>query len=100
MALSNKTINGKTPDEFLQDLFGIVRWLSIFAKDGEEIFGDEYLAVLAFVGLPMPSLVDALESLAMRGDEMVRKIDSSRKHTDDLIKGFGIKLEGDDNIKS
>ena len=80
----------------------VVKWSELFAEAGEDIYGEDYPIILAFVGLPLPSLVDAMEAVAQRGDEMVvrMKADKVNKNHPDLLKGFGIKLEGDDNIKS
>lgn len=97
--LSNKKIRGLTPDEFLVELYDVVKWLETFADVGEDIFQGDYAKVLACVGLPFPSLVDALEAVARRGDEMVSRLTKKQK-PEDLLRGFGIKLEGDDNIKS
>lgn len=89
-----------TPDEFITVLHDVVKWLEVFAEAGEDIFGEDYPLILALVGLPLPSLVDAMEAVAQRGDEMVARIRAEKvkdKHPD-LLKGFGIKLEGDDTI--
>lgn len=96
MELSEKKIRGKTPDEFLVELYNVVKWLETFADVGEEIFKEEYTRVLAFVGLPLPSLVDAMEAVAKRGDEMVARL-KNEQDAEDLLRGFGIKLEGNND---
>ena len=100
--LSEKRIKGLTPDELIETLHTVVKWLEVFAEAGEDIYGEDYTKVLAFVGLPLPALVDAMEAVAMRGDEMVARMKAeavSKKHPD-LLKGFGIKLEGDETKPS
>lgn len=107
--LSDKKIKGLSPDEFIQTLHTVCKWLEVFAEAGEDIYGEDYPVVLAFVGLPLPALVDAMEAVAMRGDEMVARMKNkkaseiaeknAKKSTDDLIKGLGIKLEGKDDAK-
>lgn len=96
--LSEKRIKGLTPDELIETLHTVVKWLEVFAEAGEEIYGEEYPLVLAFIGLPLPSLVDAIEAVAHRGDEMVARMKAEKvnKNHPDLLKGFGIKLEGDE----
>ncbi len=100
--LSDKKIKGLSPDEFIQTLHTVVKWLEVFAEAGESIYGEEYPLVLAFIGLPLPSLVDAMEAVAHRGDEMVARIKAEKvkENHPDLLKGFGIKLEGDETKPS
>ena len=88
--LSNKTIKGKTVEEYVEMCFNIAKWIEVFNSNGEDIYGDDYEAVLLVLGIanagmarPLNEFVDVAEKYA-------------GKRNLDLLKQFNIKLEGDD----
>ena len=75
--------------------FEVTKWLEIFNSNGEDIFGEEYEVVLALIGIanlgiskPLNDFVDNAEKFATNYNE---------KKRENLIKGFGLKLEGEDD---
>ena len=104
MLSEKKTIRGKTPDKVIEDIFELASWLQVFTDAGESVYGEDYETVLALVGLAVAGLVPSLNALVECGQkqaDIIRKRHESEVNNNtDFLKGFGIKLEGDDNIKS
>ena len=102
--LSEKKIRGKTPDKVIEDIFELASWLQVFTDAGESVYGEDYETVLALVGLATAALVPSLNALVECGQkqaDIIRKREESKvENNTDILKGFGIKLEGNDDIKS
>jgi len=96
--IDDKSIKGMTPTRFITNLHDCAKWLEIFNAAGKDVFGDDYdmaailvgVAVAAF-GIPANEFMDKIEEIAAEHNK------ERHETTDELIKKFGIKLEGKDD---
>lgn len=96
--LSSKTIKGKTVEEYIEMCFAVTKWLEVFNEAGKDIFADDYEVVLALIGIANIGLARPLNDFVEKAEEYATEHNS--KKNKDILRGFGIKLEGDESPKS
>jgi len=96
--LSKKTIRSKSVEDYVAMCFEITKWLEVFNSNGEDIFGDDYEMVLSIMGIAHLGLSKPLNDFIDNAERIATKI-NNRRHGD-MLRGFGIKLEGDGTEES
>jgi len=97
MPLSKKTIRDKTPEDLVEMIYGVTRWLDAYNESGEDIYGKDYQLVTAIIGIALMGQAESVNSFFEKAEAMADSIRKKNSNpTDDLLRGFGINLEGDD----
>ena len=91
MRFKDKTIHGKTAEQIIEEMFDVAKWLDVFNAAGRDIYGDEHKIVTGIIGLGTMSMIASLDDFGKTVEEYAKE----KKNTSDLIRGMGIKLEGD-----
>ena len=96
MPLSKKKIRDRNPDDIINLLYEVSKWFEGFNEDGKKVFGDDYELVTAMIGIALVSVSDNINGFFERAEEMASEMKKEKRHNERLVRGFGIKLEGDD----
>ena len=95
--ISKKKIRDKSPDEFIQDLFEVNRWLETFNDAGTQIFGEDYELTTAMIGIAILGLSENVNTFFDRAETMANEMRKRKESRKDFLSGFGIKLADDDD---
>lgn len=96
--IDDKNIKGITPTQFITMMHDCSKWLEVFNAAGQDIFGDDFNMVAVLVGIAVAGFGIPANEFMDKVEAIAEKYNKERKDTtDELIKKFGIKLEGKDD---
>ena len=78
--------------------FTVTKWLEVFNEAGKDIFKDDYELVLSIIGIANIGMARPLNDFVENAEAFATEM-NAKKH-DEILRGFGIKLEGDESPKS